>query len=101
MSIKQQKNALEKAQNTQSWTNTVMNRSGAQANCWLLCLIYVRDLLNHTTCAALDGKLPLFALTGITPDISIILVFTFHQPVFYATHDEHFPSESEEKAAFW
>ena len=24
-----------------SWTNTMMNRSGAQANCWLLCLIYV------------------------------------------------------------
>ena len=24
-----------------SWTNTVMNRSGAPANCWLLCLIYV------------------------------------------------------------
>ena len=25
-----------------SWTNTVMNRSGAPANCWVLCLIYVR-----------------------------------------------------------
>ena len=24
-----------------SWTNTVMNRSGAPANCWLFCLIYV------------------------------------------------------------
>ena len=24
-----------------SWTNTVMNRSGAPANCWFLCLIYV------------------------------------------------------------
>ena len=23
------------------WTNTVMNRSGVPANCWLLCLIYV------------------------------------------------------------
>ena len=44
---------------------------------------------------------PIFDLTGITPDISIILVFIFHQPVFYATHDEHFPSESEEKDAFW
>ena len=30
-----------------SWTNTVMNRSGALANCWLLCLIYVCYLLNH------------------------------------------------------
>ena len=57
-----------------SWTNTVMNRSGAPANCWLLCLIYVCDLLNHIACNALDGKILLLALTGITPDISIILL---------------------------
>ena len=24
-----------------------------------------------------------------------------YQPVFYATHNQHFPSESEERAAFW
>ena len=62
-----------------SWTNTVMNRSGAPANCWLLCLIYVCYLLNHIACTALDGKIPLLALTGITPDISIILLFTLIQ----------------------
>ena len=37
------------------------------------------------------------ALTGITPDISIIILFTFYQPVFFATYDQHFPSESEEE----
>ena len=42
-----------------SWTNTVMNRSGAPANCWLLCLIYVCYLLKHIACNALDGKIPL------------------------------------------
>ena len=84
-----------------SWTSTVMNRSGAPANCWLLCLIYMCYLLNHIACSALDGKLPLLALTGITPDISIILLFTFYQPVFYATYDQHFPSESEERAGYW
>ena len=78
-----------------------MNRSGAPANCWLLCLIYVCYLLNHIACTALDGKIPLFALTGITPDISIILLFTFYQPVFYATYDQNFPSESEERAGYW
>ena len=80
-----------------SSTSTVMNRSGAPANSWLLCLIYVCYLLNHIACSALDGKIPLLALTGITPDISIILLFTFYQPVFYATYDQHFPSESERK----
>ena len=34
------------------------------------------------------------------PDISIMLLYTFYQPVFYATHDQHLPSESEERAAF-
>ena len=58
-------------------------------------------LLNHIACSALDGRKPLLALTGITPDISIILLFTFYQPVFYATYDQHFPSESEERAGYW
>ena len=42
-----------------------------------------------------------FVLSGITLDISIILLFTFYQPVFYTTHDQHLPSESEERAAYW
>ena len=78
-----------------------MNRSGAPSNCWLLCLIYVCYLLNHIACSALDGKIPLLALTGITPDISTILLFTFYQPVFYATYDQYFASEGEERAGYW
>ena len=58
-------------------------------------------LLNHIAYTTLDGKIPLLALTGITPDISIILLFTFYQPVFYATYDQNFPSESEERAGYW
>ena len=56
-------------------------------------------LLNHIGCAALDGKISPFALSGITLDISVILLFTFYQPVFCATYDQHFPSESEERLA--
>ena len=77
-----------------------MNRSGAPANCWLICLIYVCYLLNHIPCTALDGRIPLLALTVITPDISIILLFTFYQPVFYAIYDQNIPSESEERAGY-
>ena len=78
-----------------------MSRSGAPANCWLLCLIYLCYLLDHIACSALDRKIPLFALTFITPDISIILVFTFCQPVFYAIYDQYFPSESKERAGYF
>ena len=44
---------------------------------------------------------PLQVLYGVTPDISIILLYTFYQLVFYATHDQHFPSDSEERDGFW
>ena len=57
-------------------------------------------LLNHIACTTLDGNITLFDLTGITPDVSIILLFTFYQPVFYATYDQNFPSESEERAGY-
>ena len=55
----------------------------------------------HIACTALDRKIPLFSLTCITPDISIILLFTFYQPVIYATYDQNFPSESEVRAGYW
>ena len=32
---------------------------------------------------------------------NLLLLFTFYQPVFYATYDQHFPSESEERAGYW
>ena len=38
---------------------------------------------------------------GVNPDISIILPYTFYQPIFYATHDQHFPADSEVRAGFW
>ena len=78
-----------------------MNRTGAPAHCSLLTLQYVCYILNHIFTASLGGQVPLQVLYGVTPDISIILLYTFYQPVFYATHDQHFPSGSEEMAGFW
>ena len=40
---------------SKSWTNTVMNRSGA--SCWLLCMIYVCYILNHIACGTLNGSI--------------------------------------------
>jgi len=98
----QNQNPAERRYRTiKNWTNTIMNRTGAPAYCWLLCLQYVCYLLNHIACESLGGQIPLFMLTGITPDISILLLFTFYQQVYYATHDKHFPSRSEERSAYW
>ena len=78
-----------------------MNRTGAPADCWLLCMIHASYILNHLSCEALGGNVPLGMLYGISPDISIILLYTFYQPVFYATHNQSYPSVSEERAARW
>ncbi len=61
-----------------AWTNTIMNRTGAPANCWLLCLMYVCYVLNHLATISLGGFTPLQVLYGITPDISIMLLYTFY-----------------------
>ena len=58
--------------------------------------------LDIVTCAVLlhtnHGKVMLY---GVSPDISILLLYTFYQPVFYATHNQSYPSSSEERAARW
>ena len=84
-----------------SWTNTIMNRSRTPADCWLLCMIHASYILNHLSCEALDANVPLGMLYGVSPDISILLLYTFYQPVFYATHNQSYPSASEERAARW
>ena len=84
-----------------SWTNTIMNTTGAPADCWLLCMLHASYILNHLSCKALDGNVSLCMLYGVSPDISILLLYTFYQPVFYATRNQSYPSVSEERAACW
>ena len=84
-----------------AWANTILNRTGAPANCCLLCMSYVCHLLNHISSESLKGQIPLRKLYGITPNISVIMMHTFYQSVYYASHNQSFPSTSEEKHAFW
>ena len=60
-----------------AWTNTIMNRIGAPAYCWSLLLQYVFNILNHTSITSLGGEVPLQVIYGVTPDISIILLYIF------------------------
>ena len=76
-----------------------MNTTGAPADCCLLCMTYVCYLLNHMSCVALKDSGPLTKLYGVTPDISILLLYTIYKAVFYATPNKSFPSTSEERAA--
>ena len=84
-----------------AWTNANLNRSEAPANCWLLCMSYVCYLLNHISSECLKGQIPLTRLYGVTPDISILMVYTFYQSLYYASHNQSFLSTIEEKHDFW
>ena len=74
-----------------------MNRSGAP---WMLCMIYVCYILNHISHEALDGQIPLSILYGVSSDVIITLLQTCYKPVYYAPHNQSFPSSSEEQAVF-
>ena len=58
-------------------------------------------ILDHISTASLGGLVPLQVLYIVIPDISIIILYTFYQPVIYAIHDQHFPSDSKARAGFW
>ena len=64
------------------YTNTVMNTSGCPACCWLLCLQYICVVLNHLASPTLQGICPVQTLQGTTPDVSFMLHFSFHEPVY-------------------
>ena len=87
------------------YINTLMNLNGAPAHCWLLCMLYVCNLLNATASPALGGLTPLQALTGQVPDISHFLHFPFWEPIYYKVDesepDHRFPSHSNEKRGHW
>ena len=76
-------------------TNRVMDRTGAPAMTWLLCLCYVCLLYNHLYDDTLK-QVPLTALLGITVDISALLCFHFWQKVHYKHVESTFPSQTTE-----
>ena len=85
-----------------NYVNNIMNRVGAPAELWLLCLEYVCYLLNHLSCPSLGGVCPITFLTGQIPDISALLQYHFYEPVYYlGGTGQEFPSKSEEKLGYW
>ncbi len=89
-------------QTLKTCVNNILDRTGAPPSTWLLCYQYICVVLNLTYVDKL-GTTPLQCLTGQTQDISILLPFSFWEPVYYATADKlsyntnvSFPSESSE-----
>jgi hypothetical protein len=64
--------AERKIQHLKQMANTIMDRIGAPPVTWLLCLMYVAYVLNHTWDDGIAGR-PLSALLRITVDTSVLL----------------------------
>ena len=77
--------------------NHTMDSCGCPPSCWLLCLMWVVFVLNHLANPSLGWRIPLEAMYGSTPDISIILLFSFWHPVYFKYEDNSFPSQSKER----
>jgi hypothetical protein len=95
--------AERRYQTIKTYTNKLLDRTGATANSWLLALTYICFIFNHVAAETLEWQTPLQQLTGVTTDISALLYFTFWEPVYYATGDSMkyegkpgFPSETSE-----
>ena len=86
-------------QELKKFANWVLNWSDAPPQAWLLVFEYVAFIMNRTAKEKLGWRTPVEALTGNTPDISILMHFTFWEPVFiknYRGSGKNFPSESNE-----
>ena len=91
--------AERRIQTIKNTSNRIMDRTGAPAFTWLLCLLYVCYLLNHTYNETIKA-VPLNKLTGSTVDISPLLRFHFWQKVYYKKAENTFPSESKEGVGY-
>ena len=89
--------AERRIQDVKTTTNRIMDRTGAPACMWLLCILYVCYLVNRTWNETI-GAIPLRKLSGHTPDISALMQFAFWDKVYFAV-DNKFPSELPEEHA--
>jgi hypothetical protein len=100
----QQNPAKRRYQTVKQHTNAVLDKTGAPPKARLLALLYAIFLLNHVASESLGWKTPLELLTVLTTDISIILMFSFWEPIYFPTgyalfyaHKPGFPSDTAER----
>ena len=67
-------------------TDTILFITGALVYSWLLYLIHICFLLNHTNASGING-IPITKAEGSTADISTFLRLRFYKPVSYKVYD--------------
>ena len=86
-------------QEIKKYCNWVLNTSGAPPESIFFIITYAMFIHNRTARKQLGWRTPYEALTGQTPDISVLLIFRFWQVVYIKNYRDlgtGFPSESNE-----
>ena len=86
-------------QTLKKFVNWTLNWSQAPPEAWFSVFEYVCFIMNRTAKESLNWRTPVEALSGHTPDISMILHFTFWEPVFIKNYQDSghgFPSKASE-----
>ena len=73
----------------QAW-HAFMDCHGVPDNGWYFAIKYLADIHNHCWHKAI-GMTPKQKHTGIAPDISTFLQFSFWKPILYASNETSFP----------
>ena len=98
---RQNQNPAERRyQDIKRLANRIIDRTGAPPSLWLLALRYASFVYNHSAVESLGWRTPIEALTGTTPDISVLLRFHFYEKVYYKTQEPSFPSDSPESIGY-
>ena len=92
--------AERRYQSVKRLANKLLDRTGAPPSLWLLALRYACFVYNYTAVKSLGWKTPISVLTGVTPDISVLLRFAFYEKVLYQTLEPSFPSDSTESLGY-
>ena len=75
------------------YVQVCMERIGTPPNCWLLCLLYVVELMNHLARKSLGGRTPIEAAFNYKPDVSPYLMSTGgRQSIMVLTTRRSFPA---------
>jgi hypothetical protein len=76
-------------------SNMLLNQSGAPDKCWLLALKSTAFLLNHVASEKLGWRTHYEWVHEFTPDISVLLQFTYWKPILYREEEARASKTSE------
>ena len=84
----QNQNPCERhVQDVRNTTESLMQTTATPGRYWLLCLLFVISLLNHSARETINFRTPMERKFGTTPDTSKFLCFRWWEPIYYLEED--------------